>query len=66
MPDSSVVISQLIPVYMPSMYCALGQVQVAGMWKESRPAPKPWKARRAPVSHGWKTTKLPDGHSGRI
>jgi len=53
-----------VQIVMPSLYCAVGQVQVASLWSPVRSRIHLWRAVKPPRSHPWKTTQLPNAHSG--
>jgi hypothetical protein len=66
MPDSDVTLAVIVPVVTPALFCALGMVDVAGLWREARPQTRLWRAQVPPRLRSWQTTQLPDAHSGRF
>ena len=66
MDDPNAIIGAVIPIVMPSMFVALGPVEVASLWLQPRPRVHQFRVNKPPRSHGWKTTELPDQHSGRF
>jgi hypothetical protein len=64
MPDPNAIIGTVVRIVTPALFVALGQAEVAGLWQQPRPRVQPWRAIKPPRTHGWKTTQLPDQHSG--
>ena len=64
MGDPNAIFGVIVVVVTPTVYCAAGQVDVAGLWSQPQPAPRLWRSPKPPRGHGWKTTELPDQHSG--
>lgn len=51
------------PVVMPALYCALGQVTVAGLWQPQQAVAARWRAVKPPRACGWRQT-LPRHQGG--
>lgn len=61
-PDSAAWIGANVATVTPALFCALGQVEVAGLWRAVRLLPTPWRAVKPPVGRGWKPPVR--GHQG--
>jgi hypothetical protein len=64
MDDPNAIIGVIVPIVTPTLFIAPGHVEVASLWSQLRPILHPWRARRPPRIFSWKTTHLPDAHSG--
>ena len=64
MDDPNAIIGAVVHIVNGPLYCALGQVEVVSLWSQLRPQVHPWRAVKPVRGHGWKTTHLPDQHSG--
>jgi hypothetical protein len=64
MADTDATLGVTIPIVMPTLYCAVGQVIVASLWSPVRPRIHLWRTPKPVRSHPWKTTQLPDARSG--
>lgn len=45
-----------VPIVTPSLFCALGQVTVAGLWRPMQPPSgrfRRWRVNLPPVARGW-------------
>jgi hypothetical protein len=52
--DSLARIGINVPVVTPALFCALGPVEVAGLWYTAPVAMRSWRAVKPPVARGWK------------
>ena len=41
-------------IVMPALFCALGQVEVAGLWQPQAIVTPHWRTRRPPLARRWK------------
>jgi hypothetical protein len=60
--DPNAKIAVNVPVVTPGLYCALGLVEVTGLWSSVRPTLQSWRTPRPPARRGWKP--LPPVHRG--
>jgi len=60
--DPNAIIGVYVPVALGALYCALGAVEVDGLWLTNRPAVRAWTPVAPPVQRGWQTATPP--HSG--
>ena len=61
-PDSAAWIGANVSIVTPAMFCALGQVEVAGLWRVDQAVTRRWRALKPPVGRGWKPPVR--GHQG--
>jgi hypothetical protein len=66
MNDPNAIIAAVVPIAMPTIFSALGQVTVAGLWSQPVPGQRLWRGLKPPRGHGWKATSVPDQHTGRF
>jgi hypothetical protein len=66
MTDPNAIIGVVVRIAMPTLFVALGPVDVASLWLQPRPRIHLWRANKPPRMHDWKTTQLPGPHSGRF
>ena len=52
--DPDAVIGANVPVATPSLFCALGQIEIAGLWHSARGVNARWQGRKPPVGRGWR------------
>jgi len=64
--DDNAILGVNVPIVMPTLYCAAGQVKVASLWKEDQPPFGRWKTTRPAHNQTWQTTFLPGAHTGRF
>ena len=66
MDDPNATVGVVIPIVIAPLYSALGQVEIVSLWSQVRLQAHLWRAVKPLRGHGWKTTQLPDQHSGRF
>jgi hypothetical protein len=57
-PDPAAWIGINVPIVTPGLFCALGQVDVAGLWRPMQPPlgrGRRWRANLPPVARDWKS-----------
>lgn len=66
MPDVNGVYRFGAPVVLPGLFCAIGQVKVAGLWHQDLPPFSRWRSSKPAHNQTWQTTHVPDPHTGRF
>jgi hypothetical protein len=64
--DDNAIFGVGVFIVMPTLYCAAGQVKVAGLWHQDQPVFRRWKTTKPVHNQTWQTTHLPDKYTGRF